>query len=34
MAARAVFEVMTAAMVVSSRLALKGLAWMTRTGVV
>src|SRR2546423_3619243 len=30
--ARAVLDVMTAAMVVFSRLALKGLAWMTRTG--
>lgn len=32
MAARPVFEVMTAASVVFSRLALKGSAWMTRTG--
>ena len=32
MAARAVFDVMTAAMMVFSRLVLKGLAWITRTG--
>src|ERR1700730_223787 len=32
MAASAVFEVMTAAMVVFSRLALKGADWMTSTG--
>jgi hypothetical protein len=32
MAARAVFDVMTAAMVVFSRLALNGSYWMTRTG--
>jgi hypothetical protein len=32
MAARAVFDVMTAAMVVFSRLALNGSDWMTRTG--
>jgi hypothetical protein len=32
MAARAVLELITAAMVVFSRLALKGSAWMIRTG--